>query len=52
MMQPYLYDDVGYRHSSIHRKAIVYDQLNTDNPIILDYLQTSTWDLYLSNCRC
>lgn len=37
-MHEYLYNDNGYKHSSIHRKAVVYDPLNTDNPIILDYL--------------
>jgi hypothetical protein len=37
----YKYDDeIGYKYISIHRKVIEFDPMNTDNPIILDYIDS------------
>lgn len=37
----YSYDgDIGYRYLAIHKRAIEFDPMNTDNPIILDYIDS------------
>lgn len=40
MNDEYLYNDIGYKYISIHRRVLEYDPRNTDNPIILDYFNT------------
>jgi hypothetical protein len=40
MENEYIYNDAAYKHIAIHRKALVFDPRNTDNPIALDYLHT------------
>lgn len=37
---PYIYNDIAYKYMAIHRQVSLFDPLNTDNPIIIDYYQT------------
>lgn len=39
----YMYTEGGYEYMALHRKAMVYDPQNTDNPIIHEY-----FDIYSS----
>jgi len=38
----YIYNDIGYLYSAIHRKLLVYDPRATDNPLIIDYFNDRT----------
>jgi hypothetical protein len=38
MSQEYIYNDLFYNFVAVHRKVTEYDPRNTDNPIILEYL--------------
>lgn len=40
MSDDYLYNDIGYKHVSMHRRVLEYDPRNTNNPIILEYFNT------------
>lgn len=40
MSDAYLYNDIGYKYVSLHRRILEYDPRNTNNPIILDYFNT------------
>lgn len=37
MSDDYIYNDIGYKHASMHRRILEYDPRSTDNPIILEY---------------
>lgn len=43
----FIYDyssNVGYRYTSLHRQVVKFDPLNTDNPLILDYINSFKMD--------
>lgn len=46
-MNDFIYDyssNIGYHYTSLHRQVIKFDPLNTDNPIILDYINSFKMD--------
>lgn len=40
MNDEYLYNDIGYKHVSLHRRVLEFDPRRSDNPVILDYFNT------------
>lgn len=46
-MNDFIYDyssNEGYRFTSLHRQVVKFDPLNTDNPLILDYINSFKMD--------
>jgi hypothetical protein len=44
MSAEYTYDDIGYRYSAVHRQMYDFDPRNTDNILIIDYMNTKVSD--------